>query len=47
MDRTENTASDSCSVIAWVSVAGITRRLLIHYLATDVFAEQFHSNGCL
>jgi hypothetical protein len=37
-DRTENTASDFCSVVAWVSVAAFTWRLLSHCLATTVYA---------
>jgi hypothetical protein len=45
--RTGNTTSNSCSLIACVSVAAITWRLPGRCLVTDVFTEQFHSNGCL
>jgi hypothetical protein len=47
MDRTENTASNSSSVVACVSVAVITWWLLSHCLATGMFAEPFASNSCL
>jgi hypothetical protein len=47
MDRRESTSCSSSSVVTCVSVSEITRRLLSHCLATDLFAEPFPSNDCL
>jgi hypothetical protein len=49
MDRTENTASNNFSIVAYVSVAvaAITGQLLSHCLARSMFAEPLLSNGCL
>jgi hypothetical protein len=46
-DRTENAASNSFSVVACVSAAAITWRLLSHCLTTGVFIRLFPSNGSL
>jgi hypothetical protein len=45
-DHTENTASNSSSIVVW-SVVAITWRLLNQCLTTGTFAQQFPSNGCL
>jgi hypothetical protein len=46
-DRTENTASNSSSIVSCMPVVAITWRLLSHCLAMGVFAEPLPSNGCL
>jgi hypothetical protein len=46
-DRTENTSSNSSSIVACVSVAAILWRLLSRFIATIVFTEPFPSNGYL
>jgi hypothetical protein len=46
-DLTEDTASNSPSLVACLSVSAITWRLLSHCLSTDVFTKPFPSNGCL
>jgi hypothetical protein len=43
----ENTASHSSSIVVCVSFETFTWLLLSHRLATVVFTELFHSNGCL
>jgi hypothetical protein len=46
-DKTENTAYNSSPIVAFVSDAAITWRLLSHCLITDVITEPFPSYGCL
>jgi hypothetical protein len=47
MNLTENTASNSISTIAHVSIAAITWWLLSHCLATGMFTELFPNNWFL
>jgi hypothetical protein len=46
-DRTENTHSNSSSVVAYVSVAMNSQLLLSNRLVSGLLAEPFPSNGCL
>jgi hypothetical protein len=46
-DRTENTASNSSSIVTCMCVVAITWRLLNHCLVTGVLTEPFHNNGWL
>jgi hypothetical protein len=47
MDHTENNASNSSSIVAYMSAATIMWWLLSHWLTTGVFTEPSSSNGCL